>query len=57
MLDRIALLMESKKIIIGTIFLAIGFAIVIFSYIYFMTKPQPELSPVPYERPPKPVSK
>ncbi|MFO0703884.1 MAG: hypothetical protein U0525_04125 [Patescibacteria group bacterium] len=47
--------MESKKAIIGTIFLAIGFAILLFSYIYFMTRPEETLSPVPYERPPKSI--
>lgn len=49
--------MESKKIIIGTILLAVGFAILLFSYVYFMTRPTPDLSPVPYERPPKVIQK
>lgn len=45
--------MQSKKITIGVILLAIGFGIVVFSYFYFVTRDSPQLSPVPYERPPK----
>ncbi len=49
--------MESKKMTVGTIFLAIGLAIIVFSYFYFVTRDRPQLSPVPYERPPKAVNR